>query len=378
MRLLGMAAVALAVAATPAFGAASAVVAASMVPVTSAMPFLVATDCSGLGSPVLVLQRMGLPYRYIWASDTEKACRTMLRRHCAPENLYRCIYSRPCQELPKPDLYVVGFPCQPFSGAGKRQGFAGPGGTIFFEVLETIRLMRPKAFLLENVDGLCSAGQGTYLDSIAESLQQLGGYNIHWKVLNTKDHGIPHNRSRIFFVGIRQDSDDGSFCFPSPAPPADIREFLDQRVGRPSYADLPPTTQSTARHNVLQLLSDIEAKGADPFFEPWIFECDGSLPYMKAFLGVSPCITRSRYQGHWLSNMGRRMSQQEALRLQGFDDSFENVVTERQFRQMLGNGMSLNVLERIFCRLLPAAGLSGTLEDPLSREAFPWKRRRME
>ena len=97
-------------------------------------------------------------------------------------------------------------------------------------------------------------------------------------------------------------------------------------------------------------------KGGDPFYEPWIMDCDGSPSFTKAFMGVSPCITRSRGQGHWLSCMGRRMNLKEVLRLQGFADSFENVVTERQLRLMLGNGMSLNVLERILCRLLPAAG----------------------
>jgi DNA (cytosine-5)-methyltransferase 1 len=352
---------------------------ARVVAVTSAIPVLVATDCSGLGSPVLVLQRMGIPYRHLWASDPEKACRSILRKHCAPEQLYRCISERYGQDLPTPDLYVVGFPCQPFSGAGLRLGFEARQGTIFFEVLETIRLSRPRAFLLENVEGLRSADGGHCLDKITESLQALGTYNISWRVLNTKDHGIPHNRARIFFVGILRSSDDGSFSWPAPLPPADIMEFLDRRLGRPSYADLPTASQTTARANVLHLLEKIEMKGGDPFYEPWIMDCDGSPDFTKAFMGVSPCITRSRGQGHWLSCMGRRMNLKEVLRLQGFADSFENVVTERQLRLMLGNGMSLNVLERILCRLLPAAGLSGPLEDPFTRESpAPWKRLRLQ
>ena len=155
-----------------------------MVALTSGLPLLVATDCSGLGSPVLVLQRMGLPYRHIWASDSEKACRTVLRLHCAPERLYRSIYDRTGEQLLHPDLYVVGFPCQPFSGAGLRLGFAGTGGTILFKVLETIRLTRPKAFLLENVEGLRSADQGRCLETIVDSLLSLGSHNIYWQVFN--------------------------------------------------------------------------------------------------------------------------------------------------------------------------------------------------
>jgi DNA (cytosine-5)-methyltransferase 1 len=339
-------------------------------------PLLLATDCSGLGSPFLVLMRMGLPCRHIWASDSEKACRTMLRHHCAPELLFRSIEERSGQTLPQPDLYVVGFPCQPFSGAGNRLGFDGEGGQIFFKVLETIRLTRPKVFLLENVDGLRSAAEGTCLDSIVESLLNLQMYNIYWQTLNTKDHGIPHNRARIFFVGILQIHDKGCFDFPAACRPVDIRQFLDLRQGRPSFADLPPESATTARDNVTRILSEIEASGSDPFFDPWIIDCDGSLGYAKAFPGVTPCITRSRPTGHWVTSMGRRMTLPEALRLQGFADDFENPVSERQLRMMLGNGMSLNVLERIFCSLLPAAGLSGPLRDPLAvGVASPWGRR---
>jgi DNA (cytosine-5)-methyltransferase 1 len=300
----------------------------------------------------------------------------MLRHHCAPELLFRSIEERSGEELPQPDLYVVGFPCQPFSGAGNRLGFAGVGGAIFFKVLQTIRQTQPKAFLLENVDGLRSAAGGTCLDSIVESLLHLEIYNIYWQSLNTRDHGIPHNRVRIFFVGILRSHDNGCFAFPAASRPVDIRQFLDPRHGRPSFADLPPLSATTARDNVTRFLHEIEATGADPFFDPWIIDCDGSLAFAKAFPGVAPCITRSRYMGHWVTSMGRRMNLPEALRMQGFDDDFENPVSERQLRMMLGNGMSLNVLERIFCSLLPAAGLSGPLLDPLREDAAShWGRR---
>jgi DNA (cytosine-5)-methyltransferase 1 len=362
--------------AAPLVASASAAAPASVAAIASGPPLLLATDCSGLGSPFLVLLRMGLPCRHIWASDSEKDCRTMLRHHCAPELLFRSIEERPEEELPQPDLYVVGFPCQPFSGAGSRLGFDGLGGQVFFKVLDTIRLTQPRVFLLENVDGLRSAAGGACLRSIVESLLQLVTYNIYWKSLNTRDHGIPHNRARIFFVGILRTHDNGCFVFPAASRPVDIRQFLDPRHGRPSYADLPPVSATTARGNVIRFLQEIEASGADPFFEPWIIDCDGSSPYAKAFSGVTPCITRSRQMGHWVTSLGRRMNLREALRLQGFDDDFVNPVSERQLRQMLGNGMSLNVLERIFCSLLPAAGLSGALPDPLAEDApLHWGRR---
>jgi DNA (cytosine-5)-methyltransferase 1 len=323
----------------------------------------IATDCSGLGSPLWTLRRMGLRFRHLWASDIDKGARSMLRQYCEPERLFRSIYLHHSERLPTPDVYIVGFPCQPFSGAGQRQGFDCLGGRIFFKVLDVIKKTKPLAFLLENVGGLETIGNGECIKMILRSLRELGTYNIYHQVLNTKDHGIPHNRPRCFFVGILKENDLGTFAFPHAIPTPDIQEFLDPRQGRPSFADLPPPSQGIARANVLHFLRQLEDKGQDPFFEPWVIECDASQDFGKVMLGVTPCLTRSRYKGHWLASYGRRINTAEALRLQGHDDDLEPVVTERQFRMMLGNSMSLNVLERLLCRLLPAAGLTPPLLD---------------
>ena len=133
--------------------------------------------------------------------------------------------------------------------------------------------------------------------------------------------------------------------------------FLDPWQGRPSWTDLPPFSSRVARQNVLRLLRAATSLDADPFSEPWCLDCDSSIGRSTALYNCSPCITRGRAAGHWISNRGRRFSLQEMMRLQGVDSSLVVVVPELQFRRLLGNSMSVNVLERILCTLLPAAGL---------------------
>jgi len=73
---------------------------------------------------------------------------------------------------------------------------------------------------------------------------------------------------------------------------------------------------------------------------------------------MCPCITVSRGGGHWVTSRGRRTTKTEMMRLQGMDPTkFKVAVTETQLGKQLGNTMSVNVLERLFVRLLPAANL---------------------
>ncbi len=105
-----------------------------------------------------------------------------------------------CESIPDFDLLTGGFPCQAFSIAGKRQGFAEDRGTLFFEIARILSHKRPRYFLLENVKGLLSHDSGkTYL-TIIGILADLG-YFVETVVLNSKDFGVPQNRERIFFVG---------------------------------------------------------------------------------------------------------------------------------------------------------------------------------
>ena len=105
--------------------------------------------------------------------------------------------------IPKFDILLAGFPCQPFSTIGKRQGFEHPTqGTLFYDVVRILAHHRPKAFLLENVSGLQNHDGGRTLDLIEKSLMELG-YQFDYKVINAARFGVPQQRERIYIVGRR-------------------------------------------------------------------------------------------------------------------------------------------------------------------------------
>lgn len=98
------------------------------------------------------------------------------------------------------DLLCAGFPCQSFSIAGRREGFDDTRGTLFFEIARVARAVQPAVLLLENVKGLLSHDDGETFKVILETLGELG-YSVEWQVLNSRYHGVPQNRERVFIVG---------------------------------------------------------------------------------------------------------------------------------------------------------------------------------
>ena len=103
-------------------------------------------------------------------------------------------------DVPNFTLLVGGFPCQSFSIAGKRGGFADTRGTLFFEIARCLRKKQPRLLLLENVKGLLSHDKGRTFGVILNTLDELG-YDLQWQVLNSKNFGVPQNRERVFIIG---------------------------------------------------------------------------------------------------------------------------------------------------------------------------------
>jgi len=185
------------------------------------------------------------------------------------------------------------------------------------------------------------------------------------KILDTKEQGIPHSRRRWYCVGIQKKFDDGSFEFPTAIECPSIEKFLERRNTKMAAVGLPPKSATTSRGNVITWERRLAAKGRNPVEEPFIVDCDSSAERSKAMDGVCPCITTSRGAGHWVTNRGRRLQKTEMMRLQGMNPTkFHVAVSDTQLGKQLGNTMSVNVLERLFVKLLPAAKLaSGKLTD---------------
>ena len=102
--------------------------------------------------------------------------------------------------MPDFDLLCGGFPCQSWSAAGNRLGFADPRGTLFFEIARLAEARKPAYLLLENVPRLLQHDQGQAFATILAALHELG-YGLEWNVCNSADHGTPQSRKRLFLVG---------------------------------------------------------------------------------------------------------------------------------------------------------------------------------
>ncbi len=157
----------------------------------------------------IAARQMGLSTRCVFTSEMKPAAREVLRQNHPTEKLYGDIRLVDAASIPNFDFLLAGFPCQAFSAAGKRDGFLDTRGTLFFEVERILAAKRPKAFLLENVEGLVThdrespnAPIGRTLATILEHLHLLG-YRTVWRVLNARHFGLPQDRKRIYIAGTR-------------------------------------------------------------------------------------------------------------------------------------------------------------------------------
>ena len=123
----------------------------------------------------------------------------------------------------KVDMIIGGPPCQTFSAAGRRasgvKGTNDPRGTLFEEYVRILKKLKPKAFLFENVTGIIGAEKGKAWDRIIEAFKS-AGYEIHWRILDAADFGVPQHRERVFIVGLKS----GVFEFPAPTHGPDAGE----------------------------------------------------------------------------------------------------------------------------------------------------------
>lgn len=112
------------------------------------------------------------------------------------------------------DLIFAGFPCQPFSQAGKKK-VDDPRNTLFHDFVRATKLVNPKYVVGENVNGLLSrktADGSLFIDVIKAEFERIG-YTIHYKVCSAEQYNVPQKRKRLIIVGIRNDVDQ-VFTFP--------------------------------------------------------------------------------------------------------------------------------------------------------------------
>ena len=156
---------------------------------------------AGIGGMRQGFERIG--GKCIFTSEIDNYAQQTYIANYGSENMYGDITKITSDNIPLHDVLLAGFPCQPFSLAGRKLGFEDARGTLFFEIARILKDKKPKAFLLENVKNLMSHDKGKTFNVIKTTLEELG-YNIHYKIIDASNF-IPQHRERIYIVGFRND-----------------------------------------------------------------------------------------------------------------------------------------------------------------------------
>ena len=258
--------------------------------------------------------------------------------------------------IPDIDILTAGFPCQPFSSIGKREGFEHPTqGTLFYDVVKILKEKKPKAFILENVEGLVTHDKGKTLRIILDTLAvSINGqylvfsqpdvrYHIFWRILDAKDYGVPQVRKRIFIVGISEDisRDVPSFEFPVPIP---HKEFIG------TYVEENVNGYSISKH--LQ--------------ESYLFKLDDGKPELidrNSKIQIKTlCSTYHKIQrltGTFVKGGEtgiRLLSENECKSIMGYPLSFIIPVSRTQMYRQFGNSVAVPVVRQVAMNLVASLG----------------------
>lgn len=254
--------------------------------------------------------------------------------------------------IPDHDFLCAGFPCQPFSIAGKRLGFEDSRGTLFFEVARILKDKKPKGFILENVSGLVNHDKGKTLKVILEVLSEIG-YVAEWKLLNTKDFNIPQNRNRWYCVGVRAElanSVNLKKVFPNKMPLTNTLSHVLEKKVSDDYK-----ISDIARRNIDNNIQEY-LKKTKPSSEPII--ANNIRPSKVSFSsnGISPCLTAKMGTGGnnvpVVYSQYRKYTVMECLRIMGFPEDFNLKENYSQSYKQLGNSVAVPVIRLIFKNLL--------------------------
>ena len=160
---------------------------------------------SGFGGASFALKKLGIDFECVGFSEIDKYAIECYDQNHKGKNYGDCKEINPWS-LDCFDLLTAGFPCQSFSVAGKGLGELDTRGTLFNEIIRVAEIKKPRWMLLENVKGLTNKKHKATFEKILSELDRIG-YTVHWQVLNSKEHGIPQNRERVFFVCFRESED---------------------------------------------------------------------------------------------------------------------------------------------------------------------------
>jgi DNA (cytosine-5)-methyltransferase 1 len=293
---------------------------------------------AGIGGMHLGFTQAG--FETVYANDVDaNACQTY--RDNFGEIDERDIRNVDPATIPIFDILLAGFPCQPFSMIGKRDGLADPRGQLFNEVVRFLDARNPRAFVLENVKNLIKHNKGETYHFIKSALENAGsGYTVYETILDSQNFGVPQRRERTYIVGIKNPHKD--FVFPVEAKESGFRrvkDILEKKVNNKYYLSqkyYDGLMAHKARHH---------AQGSG--FGCHILDPKGiSNTVVCGNMGRERNLIQDRPDT--INRQGiRKLTEREYGRLQGFPDWFKIPIYPTWAYKQFGNAVTVPVAREV-------------------------------
>ena len=358
------------------------------------------TVFSGIGAIEHAFQRLKLKHQIVFAGDIDPNCK---KSYFANYQINEEDWFTDAREFDarkyenKVDIVVGGAPCQAFSMVGKRLGFEDARGTLFYEFARIVKESQPKVFIFENVKGLLNHESGRTWYIIHSIFEELG-YDVHFRVLNSRAYGIHKNRERLFCIGFKEKT---YFKFPAPIElEYKMYDFLEDFVDTKYFLREKGIKFVTSHKNRVKSYTQVNGeialcqkrnqqfnwhgdfvfhpvKANESFeedFDEFIFDvknveekyylsekvaryvlAGGTKNFKtstKTDLDVARPLLQTMHKMHragvdnYVTHKGRirKLTPRECLRLMGFKDTFKIVVSDTSMYQESGNSIVVDVL----------------------------------
>lgn len=298
---------------------------------------------AGYGGASFGLKKANIPHEVIAFCEWDKWASELLEANFPGTPNLNDITQVDPEALADFDLFTGGFPCQPFSSAGKGLGELDIRGTLFYDIIRICEVKQPKDILLENVKGMTTQKHRETFKKIISELERIG-YHVHYKVFNSKHYGIPQNRERLWIYATQRERDFFWDFNLTPEPLIGyFKDFLDENPDPNLYLNDSQIERLIEKHKV-----DFNVT------EPSCFDV-----YNKKVRkdGISITLTEPHHNSLRVVEVPvggkfrvRKLSVTEHFRLMGFDDGELNFANQsyQQLCKRAGNGWDTNVASKIF------------------------------
>jgi DNA (cytosine-5)-methyltransferase 1 len=298
--------------------------------------------------------------RFLWANDFNKACCDTYKENFG-NNSTVCgdinEIIKDMSKIPKHDILLAGFPCQPFSIAGEKKGFADKTrGTLFYSLAKVLEEKQPASFLLENVRHFEHHNGGKTWTTVKDVLEKDLKYRVFAQRLNAKYFGVPQNRPRFFMVGFKDHTANFEFPEEKGIPPK-LETILEHNVAEHFYLSQ-KYLNGLKRHRLRH-----EAKGHGFGYKVLDSEKDIAQALVVGGMGRERnLIKNSPIAGHWepgdLDLMKRneegirKVTPRECARLQGFPEEYKMHPARSQAYKQFANSVAVPVIAAIAKKML--------------------------